>query len=406
MKILHTGDWHMNAKLGRQSLNNDICSSLQQIAAYLETYDVDVMIVAGDVLEKTSRITEMKQAINDIKSIFLPFLERGGTILAISGNHDNEVFFETLRDALDLVAPGYSKPDGTDAVGRLYIAPNAKQLKLADKDGNIVQFVMMPYPTPRAYLSGENINYKSIEEKNQAVQSVFKNRLAVLESRLDKKLPSVLVSHINVRGINSHSLYKLTEVEDVIFEQSDIPTHWAYVAFGHIHKPQSAIESSEHIRYAGSIIKMDGGERNDNKSVVLFEVDSDGRVETPQILPLETTPIHWIEITDPDTQLSSLATQYADADDLLIYYTLQWDSNRHNRDDLCQKIERIFPRWYERKTIDIGKPTIHKQAFEPKSVQSVVETVRDYLTHQLQEHLQREEVMQLAEELLAEEVQN
>src|SRR5436309_3125735 len=111
MKILHTADWHMNDTLGRVDRSDDICRALERIAGYLEEYAVDVMLVAGDLFSEPARPERMRAAVAEIRRIFLPFLERGGTILAISGNHDSEVFFETLRDAFDLVAPGRARTD-------------------------------------------------------------------------------------------------------------------------------------------------------------------------------------------------------------------------------------------------------------------------------------------------------
>lgn len=406
MRILHTADWHMNRELGWQSLNKDIRCSLEQIANYLEDYKVDVMVVAGDVLEKTTRIEEMKQAIQDIRDVYLPFLKRGGTIVAVSGNHDNEIFFEALRDALDLVSPTQTPTGKVHPTGRLYIAPNARILRLPDPKGNVVQFVLMPYPTPRAYLSGENIHHDTIEKRHRAIYEAFKARLEFLQSgEVIKEFPSVLVSHIHVRGVQPHSLYKITELEDVIFEQHDIPKHWAYIAYGHIHAPQPALPGATNVRYAGSVTKLDASEKDDHKSVVICDIWPNGMRSEPEILPLHTTPMYQVNITDPDTQLPVLAQQYADSSNALVHYTLQWDPSKHDRDILCRNIEQIFPRCYGRSFQEIGDITSQTITFQPQKIQNVVETVREYLDLRLKNNSHRDELIALAEALLAEEVQ-
>lgn len=402
MRILHTADWHLNASLGHQDLTEDICSSLKQIADYLDEYRVDVMLIAGDVFEH-GRTEQMRSAVGKVRDTFLPFLEREGTIIAISGNHDNEAFFETLSDALDLVAPGRTGLEGTNAPGRLYVASQPGWLTLADSSGQIVQFVMMPYPTPRFYLRGEKAHWSTIEEKHHRIQQRFTETLGRIQAQLDPRLPSILVSHIHVRGAKAHPLYRLSELEDVIFETTDIPAHWAYVAYGHIHKPQEAIKGAAHIRYAGSIQPLDAGERKDEKSVALFEIGSDNRlIGEPQLLPLTTTPIYQIEITDPDTQLPHLAEQHPDALYALVDYTLHWEPGKHNRDMLCQRIQQIFPRWYRRTFREIGGAT-QVASFTPQQMQDVVGTVRDYLRISLSGHPKQDELLILAEELLAEE---
>ncbi len=63
MRLLHTGDWHMNARLGRADRSQDITTSLQQIACFLDEKDVDVMIVAGDVFCNRSDRDALRGAV-------------------------------------------------------------------------------------------------------------------------------------------------------------------------------------------------------------------------------------------------------------------------------------------------------------------------------------------------------
>lgn len=405
MRILHTSDWHMGDSLGRVDRSADIVRALEQIAVYLDEYRVDVMLATGDLFSDRLRQEQMRAAVAEIKRIFLPFLERGGTILAISGNHDNEVFFETLRDALDLVAPGRKGINNTDATGRLYVAPNPRLLRLAGPDGTMVQFVLMPYPTPRCYLRGERAGYRTIEEKHRAIQQRFVGALNHLKAQVDPQYPSVLMSHVHVRGAKLHSLFRLSEVEDVIFEPSDIPAEYAYVAYGHIHQPQEAVKGAAHIRYAGSIERMDIAESEDEKSVVLFEVVRSGLASAPVPLGLESSPMYRLEINDPDEDLTSLAERFKDKqpERALVQYTLRYQSDRHNLDEISKSIEAVFPRWYQRDLIEVGANSSEEAQFTPQRIENVVGTVRDYLQTQLASHAQRDKLLELAESLLAEE---
>jgi DNA repair protein SbcD/Mre11 len=102
MKILHTSDWHLNDRLGHIKRQDDIKARLLEIAGYLEEHQVDVMVVAGDLLSTYNRVEEIKIAIAQVNEIFKPFLLKGGTIVTISGNHDREDYFRLLRLAGDL----------------------------------------------------------------------------------------------------------------------------------------------------------------------------------------------------------------------------------------------------------------------------------------------------------------
>jgi exonuclease SbcD len=402
MRILHTADWHMNDVLGGRDRSDDIVAALKCIADYLEQKHVDVMVVAGDIIER-GPLSAMRRAVRQVREIFLPFLERGGTIVAISGNHDSDVFFEALRDALDLGAAGRAGPYNSHATGRLYIAPQPRLLRLADARGTVVQFILMPYPTSR-YLQGHNVQYRNTEEKHRLIQQAFKQALTELEGRLDLSLQSVLVSHIHVRGVLVHE-HALSETEEVIFEPSDIPTHWAYVAYGHMHKPQLALPNANHIRYAGSIERLDAGDIGDEKSVVIVDIGPAGLEGEPEVLPLEATTICRIEIRDPDTEIPLLAERCPNAERALVHYTLYYEPDKHNPQDLCQRIEAIFPRWYKRTIRKLGDTDVEKDRQGLISrIHDLAGTVREYLSAQLAEGAERDAILALAEQLLAEEV--
>ena len=118
MRILHTADWHLTEKLKLIDRHPHIVARLEQIAGLLEEHQVDVMVVAGDVFSRCTRMEEMERGVADINRIFKPFLLRGGTIVAISGNHDNEDFFAMMRSVLDLAMPVDPRLTGPRPNGR------------------------------------------------------------------------------------------------------------------------------------------------------------------------------------------------------------------------------------------------------------------------------------------------
>lgn len=402
MRILHTADWHLNNKLWRIPRQPHIVERLQEIAAYLDEYDVDVLVVAGDLFSHYTRVDGLDDALADVAQIFKPFLLRKGTIVGISGNHDNEHLFRMLRSAVDLGHPLIANQPGPRPNGRLYLVHEPSYLVLTDRAGNQVQFVLLPYPTAARYLKGTRAQYSSLEEKNRILATALLEKLNQIETQhIDSQLPSVLVSHIHVRGMNIHNLYRLTELEDVIFEPSQLPSHWAYMAFGHIHKPQRILES-DHIRYSGSIERFDIGEKDDDKGVVLIDVGKSGLVETPSILPLNATPIYEIEISDPDTQLATLQDIYPETERALVKYRLVYRPGDHNPDAICRDIELIFPNWYQRQIIPQGHQPRAVTFNTPANPHNVLETVQAFLKQQLQDDPEQQDMVALAEQLFAE----
>lgn len=407
MKILHTSDWHLNDRLGHIKRQDDIEARLIEIAGHLEEHKVDVMVVAGDFLSTYNRIEEVKTAISQVNKIFKPFLLKGGTIITISGNHDREDYFRLLRFAGDLTAPVDPSQSGARPNGRMYFISDPTCILLEDKTGQQVQFILMPYPTPTRYLKNEKTRFGSIDEKNRLLHQAMMETINKMQSKYIKpNLPSVLVGHAHVRGNEIHSTYKITEREDVVFDFADIPTNWAYGAFGHIHKPQ-ALAGTTHIRYSGSIERMDKGEKDDEKSVVLVEVGASGRIGKPVCFPLNATPIYDIIITDPELEIPRLKDNYPELERALVSYQLIYQPGKHNRDAICQELERIFPRWYKREIIAQGINQSSNLSLSSADnllkSKNTSEVVRGYFKQQLEESSDHEAVMALLEELLATE---
>ena len=119
----------MNSWLGRVDLSDDIKAALREIAGYLEQHRVDVMVVAGDLFSERLRDSGMHDAISAIREIFGPFVERGGAIVAVAGNHDAELKFETLRQTLAL----------GQGSGRFVITANPLLRLLTGPDGEQVR---------------------------------------------------------------------------------------------------------------------------------------------------------------------------------------------------------------------------------------------------------------------------
>jgi DNA repair protein SbcD/Mre11 len=401
MKILHTSDWHLNEKQGHVDRQPDIVNRLEEIAGYLDQHQVEVMLVSGDLFSNTVRLDQARNAFADVSRIFRPFLVHGGTMIAISGNHDSEDLFNMCRTAMDLAAPQESSATKPKPPGRLYLFDRSGYMSLDDRSGGLVQFVLLPYPFPSRYLREDQMGFKTVDERNSLVHRELVNRLKSIQTQMVRaEHPSVLVSHLHVRGNRVHSLYHISESQDVIFDPSDLPMEWAYSAFGHIHLPQK-IRGNSCARYAGSIDRFDFSEAGDQKSVVLFEVDQSGVKGEPVPLELNATPLYKIEIHS-QAEIDSLADRYLDAKQAVAEIKIFYKPGEDNPDAMRDAVEKIFPRWSERKIQaegrDFDSGNVEGISTKPENVDN---TVRAYLSAQLNGHVDRDDLLALAEEMLA-----
>ncbi len=407
MRILHTADWHLGDRMGRIDRTDDLRKAVERVAVYCEQEKVDLLLVAGDLFSELSRPDGLRDSIQHLQAVFEKFLLGGGTILAITGNHDNENFCQTLCLVMNLAAPTSTGQGMLHPPGRLYLAANPTFLRLADRDGSPIQFFLMPYPTPTRYLRDEaSQRYGSLEEKNRHLQAAYARRVKEFQEhpRYDPNVPTILSAHIHVHSAQVPSLFRISDQESIVFTDADLPTNLAYVALGHIHQPQ-CLMGLPHVRYSGSIERLDLGERLDQKSVTLFNVGPNGLEGDIETRPLPATPMYDLDIFDPQNELPALPALYPEAERALVRYKLHYKAGEDNLHEILTELDRIFPRWYQREWVEaseLGPALTLNTAPVQKSFH---DTVVGYLETELANHdeSERDALLKMAEQLLAEE---
>jgi len=290
--------------------------------------------------------------------------------------------------------------------GRLYLAANPTFLRLQDRaNGHAVQFVLMPYPTPSRYLKGQSgLKYGSPEEKNKLLIASWSEALREIRAHpnYDLQAPAVLGAHVHLHGSSvGPSLFRITSEEDVVVEGTELPDHFDYVALGHIHRPQSI--GVNHVRYSGSIERMDLGEQGDDKQVILIEIGSGGLNQGPMVLRMESTPIYEVSVRDPAVDLPRLKQEYPDAKNDLVNLHVKYTAGVDQLEEVLRDLDKIFPRWYARDWKESGTLGVPIEGNENVS-KGFADTVRDYLDQELIQHEESERVaiMSMADELIKE----
>jgi exonuclease SbcD len=130
----------------------------------------------------------------------------------------------------------------------------------------------LPYLHPHQVLSAADGAGTSEDARMSAYQAKLQDYFRALEDRIkrrDRQAVALMLAHIDIQG----SEFGGGEWRSNVFSLNGaiLPAHVHYVALGHIHKPQPAPGAKAHARYAGSILQMDFGEREQQKSVCLIE---------------------------------------------------------------------------------------------------------------------------------------
>ena len=209
--------------------------------------------------------------------------------------------------------------------------------------------------------------------------------------------------HIGVRGSELPTLFRLSEQEDIIFSEADLPTGFHYVALGHIHRAQF-LHGQTHIRYSGSIERLDLGEQHNSPGVVLFDIAATGRVGEPEVLPLPGTPVYEVTLLDPHADLERLKAAGEDVGNDLVNLHIHYTPGEHNLEEILCEAEKVYPRWYARdwvQTNTLGETLTLGEADRSKSLREIV---RGYADTELQNHdeFEKQELLTLLGQIIDE----
>ena len=205
----------------------------------------------------------------------------------LSGNHDREWIFPLLHTTRELFLAG--------GESRLHFIWKPELKVLKSTKGELLQLLLLPYPRQTAY-DLEAIRFTDAADRHAQMAAAVKQRLQQFEKEVKAgpKIPTVLVGHLLIAGQKENG-HELTEEADVPIPRVYLP-NYSYTALGHIHVPTQL--GSAAARYCGSIERMDFGEADQPREVVLLELDSDGLAGEPEAIPLNPTDLRTIEWSD------------------------------------------------------------------------------------------------------------
>lgn len=273
MKLFHISDLHIGKHLHYYNMKDNQIAILKQIVDKAQEYRPDVIIIAGDIYDKSVPSAEA-YTIFDQFLMDLSDINPSIPVLIIAGNHDS-------ADRLNYASSFLEKHN-------IYISVHPprnadeylKRLVLKDEYG-ILNFYLLPFTKPgyvrhlfeegsitsydlaiRSLIERENINYN---ERNVLISHQF----YIAGDKSPETCDSEQV-YISVGGLDS--------VDISAVEKFD------YVALGHLHRSQSI--GKEHIRYSGTPLKYSVSEANHIKSITMVTIKDKGSDLIVETIPL------------------------------------------------------------------------------------------------------------------------
>jgi exonuclease SbcD len=263
MRLLHTADWHVGKTLVRHSRLEETRAALEELVAIATDEAVDVVLVCGDIYEHLVPSAEAEAVVYDT----LLDLERAGIqVVLIAGNHDHPHRLRAIEPLLRRVS--------------IHAVPEARRpeaggiVEFASRDGSeSLQVAALPWVPERRLFGAEEMMGLQ-EEPYQGYATHMQRILEALCAGFERGKLHVLAGHLFISGSKLGGGERdLTVGQIYAVTPQAIPTTPQYVALGHVHRPQRPPGlGARAVRYAGSLIQLDFGEREQEKSVAIVEL--------------------------------------------------------------------------------------------------------------------------------------
>ncbi len=270
IRFIHTADIHFGMEnYGRIDPTTGIHTRLLDFYEALNfainraiNEEVDFFLFSGDAY-KTAYPSPTQQRL--LCECFLRLFKAHIPIVIIVGNHDNPLSFGKAH-ALELF--GQLPLEGFHVISK----PSSFTIKT--KSGS-VQIVGMPWPS-RTTIALQNAHlYSSASDLTGYISRAVAAIIEDYAKQLDPSLPAVLAGHLTVTsGVFSGSEKRAIYGADPVLmpSQLTIPP-FDYVALGHLHRHQNLNkEGTIPLVYAGSIERVDFGERKEDKGFCLVTI--------------------------------------------------------------------------------------------------------------------------------------
>ena len=285
INFIHTADIHfgvenygkIDPQTGIHTRLQDFYNALNIAIDYAIEHQVDFFLFAGDAY-KTSNPSPTQQRM--LFKSFLRLHHAGIPLVIVVGNHDHPLSFGKAN-ALSIF--------GDVPLTGFHVIQQPTSLVIETKNGS-VQIVGIPWPTRNTIATRTAHMYKNAQEITQYISHAVVQIIEDFAKHLDHKTPAVLAGHLTVSsGIFSGSEKRAIWGNDPLFlpSQLAIPP-FDYVALGHLHRHQNLNSEGTPIVYAGSIERVDFGERKEEKGFCVVTIEN--KQARYQFIPLATRP--------------------------------------------------------------------------------------------------------------------
>lgn len=326
MRFLHTGDWHVGKTLRGRHRDEEYAAALAEVLDIARREQVDCLLVAGDVFDSAAPSAEAERLVYDF------FRELWGAripAVVIGGNHDHPRRLVAISGLLEVVAVHVRGEPRSPETGGVVEVPS--------RDGRETALVAtLPWVPERRVVEFDDLLQSQEEPFNQYADRTAK-MLDYLAQAFRADTVNIVLAHILIDGAiigpgGGERPLHLGQTYAIRVER--LPARAQYIALGHVHRPQEVVAAAP-TQYAGSLLQLDFGEREQTKSVLLVDVHP-GLPAHVQRVPLSVGK----ELRDVSGSLAELRSLADEVGDAFLRVFVRADGTVAN---LAEQVRAILP---------------------------------------------------------------
>jgi exonuclease SbcD len=281
IKILHTADWHLGKKLNDFSRLQEQTEVLDEICTTVDNNEVDVIVIAGDIFDNFNPSAEAQ----DLFYRTVHRLSKRGErlVIVIAGNHDMPERIEAphpLAELNGIVLCGFPN-------SKIKNFKTDSGIELIKSESGFLEFNLPNINFPIRILFTPYANelrlktYLGAKDKEAALRDVLSNQWHELaEKYCDNSGVNLLTAHLYFMkkgGVEEpepegeRSVLHIGGAQPIFSE--NIPKQIQYVALGHLHRYHAVDKVPCPIVYSSSPLAYSFSEADQNKQVVLIELE-------------------------------------------------------------------------------------------------------------------------------------
>jgi exonuclease SbcD len=266
MRLLHTGDWHVGKPIRGRDRGDEFDAALRGVVEIAVQEGVDAVLIAGDLYDHRSPAPEADLLVFET---LVRLHDAGIPVVAIPGNHDSALRLAALGKLLARI--------GVTVVPRVAPPGEGSLVEIPSRNGSEAAFVACVPFVPERRFGDAAALFRATEDWFQSYADGMGRLLHAMAEPFRPDRVNMLLAHLFTDGaIPGGGEHQTTIGIEYAVSPSRLPATASYVALGHVHRPQAVRGAPSPTRYAGSLLQLDFGEREQTKSVTVVEA-SPGR---------------------------------------------------------------------------------------------------------------------------------